>query len=113
MSEPVTEFQRAVVANFQHGRLVHLAQTEHYRTLATKLKKEPGTEVLLAILENIRGITNSDDAGAMLMTAELDVKAAMASLGALSMRNYETRRQQPRIEEEAEPELEMAPAMAM
>lgn len=112
MSEPVTEFQRAIVSNFQHGRLAHFAEIGHYRSLATRLKKEPGTEVLLAILENMRGVTSSDDAGALLMSAELDVKAAMASLGALSMQNYEIRRQRPRIAEEVEPELEMAPMMA-
>lgn len=112
MSEPVTEFQKAIVSNFQHGRLAHFAEIGHYRALATRLKKEPGTEVLLAILENMRGVASSDDAGALLMSAELDVKAAMASLGALSMRNYGARRGQPEFKEELASEA-MAPAMSI
>lgn len=116
MSEPVTEFQKAIVANFQRGRLGHLALIEHYKPLMAKLKKEQGTEVLQVILEGLRGIDDTNDAGARLMSAELDVKAAMASLGALSMRNYEARRREavlaPEQATEFEAEEEMGPAMA-
>ncbi|MGY3582144.1 hypothetical protein ACVIGB_000932 [Bradyrhizobium sp. USDA 4341] len=118
MSEPVTEFQKAVVSNFQHGRLGHLASIEHYKSLVTRLKREPGTEVLQVILESLRGIDDACDAGARLISAEIDVKAAMASLGALSMRSYEAGRQrlhQPidetQTDYEAEPE--MAPSLAL
>lgn len=115
MSEPVTEFQKAVLGNFQDGRLGHLASIEHYRTLVTRLKREPGTEVLQVILENLRGIDDTCDAGARLMSAEIDIQAAMASLGALSMRSNRQRVHQPidEIQTTYEADLDEAPALAL
>lgn len=115
MSEPVTEFQRAVLGNFQDGRLGHLASVEHYKTLITRLKKEPGTELLQVILENLRGIDDTCDAGARLMSAEIDIQAAMASIGALSMRSNRRERHQPIDEAQTAYDAEMdgAPALAL
>lgn len=86
--EEINEFQRVVLENFQGGRLADLADLDDYKALTARLKKEIGTAVLAAVLENLRGASDVSEASVACMNAEIDVKASMAAVGSVSMRNY-------------------------
>jgi hypothetical protein len=113
--EEINDFQKVVLENFQRGRLAELATLRDYRSLAARLKKEPGTAVLAALIESLRGVHDVTEASTAFLNADIDVKAAMSSVGALAMREYAVRRQQVRQAEpepEEEPSREMGPSMA-
>lgn len=86
--EEINEFQKVVLEGFQGGRLADLAELEDYKTLTARLKKETGTAVLAAVLENLRGASDVSEASVACMNAESDVKASMAAIGSVSMRSY-------------------------
>lgn len=89
--EEINDFQRAALESFRDGRFADLAALNDYKTMAARLKREPGTSVLVGLLELLRGAEDATEASTLTVTADIDVKAAMAAVGAVSMRAYSMR----------------------
>jgi hypothetical protein len=84
MAEAVTEFQRAILQNFRHGRLADLADASDHKKLMAAVRRQPDTELIAALLEAVKGLDDIGDVSTLLMTAEIDVKDAMAAVGSVA-----------------------------
>jgi hypothetical protein len=89
--EVINDFQKAALESWRDGRFADLATLNDYRAVATRLKREPGTAVLVGLLELLRGAEDVTEASTAFINADIDVKAAMAAVGAVSMRAYSMR----------------------
>jgi hypothetical protein len=118
--EEINDFQKAVLENFQDGRLSDLAVLGDYKAVTARLKKESGTAVLVGLLDSLRGAGDVGEASTVFVNADIDLKAAMAAVGAVAMRTYFERRTEQRSTstavantEQFEDEPEVAPALGM
>lgn len=92
-SQPVTDFQRAMVENYRSGRFAELAGAADLKKLTAALRKEPEAAALALMIEKTKGLDDVNEVGAVLMSSEVagaaaDVNDALAAVGAVAMTRH-------------------------
>ncbi len=83
-SHPVTAFQRAMIETYRQGQYAHLGALDDQKKLLAALRKDPGSALLAVLVEQSAGLDDPSDVGTLLMSAEADVREAMAAVGAVA-----------------------------